>query len=141
MTRLSYTAKRRRRRRRNRRRRRRGGVGGGRGELEGQSLLSPRRSPSCRTPCTSTETKFNDISGLMGAYFGFWGSEGTKISHLTTFDCKGRFHEKKVAVLLDFFQMRGGTFLATFHKLYIGSIWAWGWGGRDPCPKFLAHWR
>ena len=59
---------------------------------------------------------------------GLWGLSG-----------KGRFHEKKVAVLLDFVQMRGGgpcpNFLFTFHKLYIGSILGWG-GGR---PIFFWH--
>ena len=51
---------------------------------------------------------------------------------------------KKIAVLLDFVQMRGGAcpnFLSTFHKLYIlGQFWD-GEGGGDPCPNFLAHWR
>ena len=54
----------------------------------------------------------------------------------------GRFHEKKVAVLLDFVQMRGGgcpNFLSTFHKLYILGQFGDGEGGEDPCPKFLAN--
>ena len=48
---------------------------------------------------------------------------------------------KKVAVLLDFVQLRGGRALPKFfvhfsQTVYIGSIW--GWGGS---PNFLAHWR
>ena len=45
---------------------------------------------------------------------------------------------KKVAVLLDFVQMRGGAlpnFFVHFSQIvYIESIWGWG------CPNFLAHW-
>ena len=40
-------------------------------------------------------------------------------------DDLGKVSRKKVAVLLDFVQMRGGglpKFLSVFHKLYIGSI-------------------
>ena len=52
---------------------------------------------------------------------------------------------KKVAVLLDFVQLRGGgpcpNFLSTFHKLYILGQFGDGEGGGDPCPNFLAHWR
>ena len=52
---------------------------------------------------------------------------------------------KKVAVLLDLVQMRGGggpypNFLSTFHKLYILGQFGDGEGGGDPCPNFLAHW-
>ena len=47
---------------------------------------------------------------------------------------------KKIAVLLDFVQMRGGgscpNFLSTFHKLYIESILGWRGRGR-PLPKFF----
>ena len=58
--------------------------------------------------------------------------------------CKERSPEKKVAVLLDFFQMRGGAcpiFLSTVHKLYILGQFGDGerWG--DLCPNFLSHWR
>ena len=52
---------------------------------------------------------------------------------------------KKVAVPLDFVQLRGGgpcpNFLSTFHKLYILGQFGDGEGGGDPCPNFLAHWR
>ena len=53
----------------------------------------------------------------------------------------GRFPEKKVAVLLDFVQMRGGRALPKFfvhfsQTVYIGSIWGWGGRGR-PLPKFF----
>ena len=49
---------------------------------------------------------------------------------------------KKVAVLLDFVQMRGGggpcpNFLSTFHKLYILGQFGDGEGGGDPCPIFF----
>ena len=57
----------------------------------------------------------------------------------------GKVSRKKVAVLLDFVQMRGGghcpNFLSTFHKLYILGQFGDGEGGGDPCPNFLAHWR
>ena len=48
---------------------------------------------------------------------------------------------KKVAVLLDFVQLRGGEgpaqiFLSTFHKLYIFGEFGDGEGGGDPCPNF-----
>ena len=58
----------------------------------------------------------------------------------------GMVSRKKVAVLLDFVQMRGGRALPKFlvqfsqtDKLYIGSIWGWGGGGGDPCPIFFCH--
>ena len=47
----------------------------------------------------------------------------------------GMVSRKKVAVLLDYVQMRGGA----LPKFFIGSIWG-GEGGGDPCPIFLAHW-
>ena len=51
---------------------------------------------------------------------------------------------KKVSVLLDFVQMRGGgpcpNLLSTFHKLYTLGQFGDGEGGGDPCPNFLAHW-
>ena len=48
---------------------------------------------------------------------------------------------KKVAVLLDFVQLRGGRALPKFfvhfsQTVYIGSIWGWGGRGR-PLPKFF----
>ena len=53
---------------------------------------------------------------------------------------------KKIAVLLDFVQMRGRggpcpNFLSTFHKLHILGQFGDGEGGGDPCPNCLAHWR
>ena len=49
---------------------------------------------------------------------------------------KGRFPEKKVALLLDFVQMRGGRALPKYfvhfsQTVYIGSIWGWGERGRS----------
>ena len=49
---------------------------------------------------------------------------------------------KKVAVLLDFVQLRGGggpwpNFLSTFHKLYILGQFGDGEGGGDPMPNFF----
>ena len=57
-----------------------------------------------------------------------------------TFDL-GKVSRKKVAVLLDFVQMRGGEGLAQFfvhfsQTVYFGSIWGWGGRGR-PLPKFF----
>ena len=48
---------------------------------------------------------------------------------------------KKIAVLLDAVQMRGGRALPKFfvhfsQTVYIGSIWGWG-GGERPLPKFF----
>ena len=55
---------------------------------------------------------------------------------MITSGTKGRFPEKKVAVLLDFVQMRGWgpfpNFLSTFHKLYILGQFGDGEGGGDP---------
>ena len=54
----------------------------------------------------------------------------------------GTVSRKKVAVLLDFVQMRGGgravpKFLVHFSQtIYIGSIWGWGGRGRA-LPKFI----
>ena len=53
----------------------------------------------------------------------------------------GKSSRKKVAVLLDFVQMRGGRALPNFfvhfsQTVYIGSIWGWGGRGR-PLPKFF----
>ena len=53
---------------------------------------------------------------------------------------------KKIAVLLDFVQMRGGRALPKFfvhfsQTVYILGQFGDGEGGGDPCPNFLAHWR
>ena len=53
----------------------------------------------------------------------------------------GKVSRKKVAVLLDYVQMRGGRALPKFfvhfsQTVYIGSIWGWGGRGR-PLPKFF----
>ena len=59
----------------------------------------------------------------------------------------GKVSRKKVAVLLDFVQMRDGggsvlpKFLSTFHKLYILGQFGDGEGEGDTCPNFLARWR
>ena len=59
----------------------------------------------------------------------------------------GTVSRKKIAVLLDFVQMRGGgggpcpNFVSTFHKLYILGQFGDGEGGGHPCPNFLAPWR
>ena len=58
---------------------------------------------------------------------------------------KGKVSPKKVAVLLDFVQMRGGgrggpcpNFSSAFHKLYImGQFGDGEGGGRSPLPKFF----
>ena len=48
--------------------------------------------------------------------------------------------DNKVAVFLDFVQMRGGGlpkfFVHFSHTVYIGSIWGWGGRGR-PLPNFF----
>ena len=49
----------------------------------------------------------------------------------------GTLSPKKVAVLLDFVQMRG----APFHKLYILGQFGDEEEGGDPYPIFLARWR
>ena len=56
----------------------------------------------------------------------------------------GKVSLKKVAVLLDFVQMRGGgpcpNFLAHFHNCILGQFGDGEIGGY-PCPNFLAHCR
>ena len=59
------------------------------------------------------------------------------------FDCEALREglPKKIAVLLDFVQLRGGRALPKFfvhfsQTVYIGSIWGWGGRGR-PLPKFF----
>ena len=58
----------------------------------------------------------------------------------------GKVSRKKVAVLLDFVQMRGGggpcpNCLSTFQKMYILGQFGDGEGKGDPCPNVLAHWQ
>ena len=63
----------------------------------------------------------------------------------STFDLRDGL-PKKIAVLLDFVQMRGGRALPKFvvhfsQTVYILGQFGDGEGGGDPCPIFLAHWR
>ena len=76
-------------------------------------------------------------------YFCYpWGCE----TNLLDVKTERRLHEKKVAVLLYFVQIRGGSALPKFfvhfsQTVYIGSIWGWGGRGRPLAKFFLAYWR
>ena len=61
----------------------------------------------------------------------------TEVHYCLGLDLREGF-TKKVAVLLDFVQMRGGgqIFCPLLQTVYIGSIWGWG-GKGEPLPKLF----
>ena len=92
----------------------------------------------------------NDLAAVPNYSFFLAFLESSRYPvHWTTLPASGQlpyFHLgkvswKKVALLLDFVQMRGGRVLPKFfvhfsQTVYIGSIWGWGGRGR-PLPKFF----